>query len=79
MKKVTRKPAAGLHGCIIGGSIFRVYHADKSFTDYDLLVDDLFVTIDPNEMAELVEIDNKHYKLDYSASVLGLTTTDEDK
>lgn len=45
----SHKPAKGTKGFILrsmdGGPVFRVYHADKTFTDYDLLHYDLEVEI----------------------------------
>jgi hypothetical protein len=71
MSKTTRKNAAGVQGCIIG-DIFRVYDGKGDFTDYEILVDDLGVTIDVEEMVEFVETADGRHILDYSAQVLGL-------
>lgn len=49
--------------------MFRVYHEDKSFTDYDILHYDLEVKIvDPD--AYLYEFDD-HAQLDHSPETLG--------
>lgn len=52
---------------------FRVYHEDKSFTDYKLCADDIQVQILGRflELCETEDGDEETNKLDYSRKVLG--------
>ncbi|BBI63870.1 hypothetical protein HSBAA_51760 [Vreelandella sulfidaeris] len=67
--------ASGVPGILCrdsaGSYFFRVYHSDTSFTDYDLLHDDLSVTISPDALASFYKV-NGHNFLDHSPEVLGL-------
>ncbi|WP_172562928.1 hypothetical protein [Vibrio furnissii] len=54
-----------------GQYFFRVYHEDKSFTDYELNHDDLSVTISQDSLASFYKIKDQHI-LDHSPEVLGL-------
>ncbi len=70
------KPAAGVKGVLIrtyhdNGLMFRVYHADGSFTDYEIRHDDLSVTIDEDALAAFYRV-GEHNILDHSPQVLGL-------
>jgi hypothetical protein len=74
-KKATDvEPAAGAKGVLIrSGSdfFFRVYKEHGLFDDYEILHDDLAITIDPDELASFYHRDD-HYMLDHSPGVLGL-------
>jgi hypothetical protein len=67
--------ASGVSGVLCRGAdgnyFFRVYHADESFTDYELLHDDLPVTIDQDALASFYRL-HDHNVLDHSPQVLGL-------
>lgn len=68
------KPATGTTGFILDtldGYVFRVYHKDGGFTDYDLRHSDLEVTI-RDEDAVFYELDNGQKLLDYSPPTLGI-------
>lgn len=54
-----------------GHYFFRVYHEDKSFTDYDLCHDDLEVTIAADALAAFYDL-GEEKRLDHSPQVLGL-------
>jgi len=67
--------ASGVSGVLCrnsdGDYFFRVYHQDKSFSDYDLLHNDLSITIDQDALASFYAI-GKRKTLDHSPQVLGL-------
>lgn len=66
--------AAGVTGVLIrsGGSVLlRVYEAGDQFTDYDILHDDLAVTIGNDAMASFYS-DGDRSAIDHSPAVLGL-------
>lgn len=69
------KPADGIKGLLIrtldGTMMFRVYHDDERFTDYEIRHEDLSVTIDRNALASFYKV-GKHNILDHSPQVLGL-------
>lgn len=68
------KPATGTTGFILDtldGYVFRVYHKDGGFTDYDLRHSDLEVTI-RDEDAVFYELDNGQKLLDHSPPTLGI-------
>ena len=70
--------SAGKKGILIrSGSdyFFRVYHNNESFTDYELRIDDLSITIDPEELASFYNTGDRHI-LDHSPKVLDLNTVD---
>ena len=72
-------PAGGVNGVLIrSGSelLFRVYGSEGSFTDYDILHDDLSVTIDLTELASFYSC-GEYHSLDHSPHVLGLKGADE--
>ena len=81
-KSVDVIPAAGVKGVLIrSGSeyFFRVYRDDSTFFDYEILHDDLSVTIDSDELAAFYS-DGEHHTLDHSPSVFDLKkATDNDK
>lgn len=66
--------ANGKKGCLIycGDDQYRIriYNADKTFTDYDIKIADLFFKID-DEDAYLYS-DGKHHWIDHSPSTLGI-------
>ena len=67
-------PAEGTSGILIrsfGTYLFRVYHADGEFTDYELRHDDLAVTIAPDALASFYTVGERNL-LDHSPDVLGL-------
>ncbi len=74
-KPSTAKSAAGVSGMLIrgfdGALTFRVYHEDKTFTDYEIRHDDLSVTIAEDELASFYT-DGDNFTLDHSPEVLGL-------
>ena len=69
------EPAAGVSGVLCrdsaGSYFFRVFHSDESFTDYELLHDDLPVTIEQDALASFYRL-REHCVLDHSPQVLGL-------
>ena len=81
MNKLTKYTnAAGLTGIIIRSydgtdALFRVYlnKAKTKFKDYQIIIDDLEVTISPDELCELVE-DGEDLYLDHDRKTLGLTS-----
>ena len=80
-KKATDvESAAGAKGVLIrsgSGFFFRVYKEGGLFDDYEILHDDLSITIDPNELASFYHRDD-HYILDHSPSVFGLKKAKND-
>lgn len=67
--------AASARGFLIrtaDGYCFRVYDSNGNFIDYQLLHDDLEVTIDSGALASFYRNDNIA-ALDHSPTVLGLT------
>ena len=80
-KKVTEvKSAAGARGILIrSGSdfFFRIYKEGGLFEDYDILHDDLSITIDPDELASFYHRGD-HYILDHSPDVFGLEKATND-
>lgn len=72
-------PGGGVKGILIrSGSelLFRVYEIEGTFTDYDILHDDLSVTIDSTELASFYSCGENH-SLDHSPNVFGLKAADE--
>ena len=67
--------AAGVRGVLIrvldGTLMFRGYHDNESFTDYEIRHDDLSVTIDKDALATFYRV-GEDYILDHSPQVLGL-------
>ena len=67
--------ADGAKGVLIrardGTLMFRVYHDNESFTDYEIRHDDLSVTIDKDALAAFYRV-GEDYILDHSPQVLGL-------
>lgn len=75
--------AQGVRGVILGGFfshplIFRVYHKDGEFTDYELRHDDLEVAISKDALASFYKI-GRRLILDHSPEVLGLGRAREGK
>ncbi len=74
--RAEEEPASGVSGALCrdssGSYFFRVYHTDKSFTDYVLRHDDLPVTIAQDALASFYRVQD-HSVLDHSPQVLGLT------
>jgi len=74
------KPADGVKGVLIrthdGTIMFRVYHNNERFTDYEIRHDDLSVTIDKDELAAFYKAcpraggDGDQHILDHSPEVL---------
>ena len=54
-----------------GTMMFRVYHDNHNFTDYEIRHDDLSVTIDEDALASFYKIGERCI-LDHSPQVLGL-------
>ena len=54
-----------------GTMMFRVYHDDESFTDYEIRHDDLSVMIDKDALAAFYKVCEERI-LDHSPQVLGL-------
>jgi len=78
-KVSTATPASGKNGILIrslGTFFFRVYHADYTFTDYEIRHDDLSVTIDQDSLAAFYT-DGQHHVLDHAPEVLGLEPVDD--
>lgn len=73
--RAEEEPASGVSGVLCrdaeGSYFFRVYHSDKSFTDYELRHDDLPVTIAPDALASFYRTQD-YGVLDHSPQVLGL-------
>ncbi len=73
------EPADGVKGVLIrardGTMMFRVYHDNKGFTDYEIRHDDLSVTIDNDALAAFYSIGERNI-LDHSPRVLGLEKVD---
>lgn len=69
--------AQGVSGVIIKTSnskyCFRVYSESGEFTDYDLIHEDLAVTISAGELASFYSSEEANF-LDHSPEVLGLNT-----
>ena len=73
-------PASGVKGILIRNAnnkfYFRVYNKDKSeFMDYEILHDDMEITISPKELASFYRIKQENGEidiLDHSPQVLGL-------
>ena len=69
-------PANGVTGCILPGfradsaGVFRVYHEDGEFTDYDLYHSDLTVTINDTD-AYFYTTESGETYLDHSPATLG--------
>lgn len=72
---LTEKNAAGVSGILCrsidGRYFFRIYHGDGEFDDYDLLHDDISVTIAADQLASFYEDENGEKFLDHSSQVLG--------
>jgi hypothetical protein len=78
-KVSTATPASGKNGVLIrslGSFLFRVYHADHTFTDYEIRHDDLSVTIDQDSLAAFYT-DGQRHVLDHAPEVLGLEPVDD--
>jgi len=73
--RAEEETASGVSGVLCrdseGSYFFRVYHFDKSFTDYELRHDDLPVTIAQDALASFYRL-HDHSVLDHSPQVLGL-------
>jgi len=73
-KASTVTSASGKKGILIrglDGFLFRVYHVDYTFTDYEIRHDDLSITIDIDSLASFYT-DGQNYVLDHTPEVLGL-------
>jgi hypothetical protein len=72
----TEAPADDVTGvlcCSLGNEyFFRIYHEDKTFTDYDLRHDDMTITIAANELASFYRFENAGGVLDHSSDVVRL-------
>ena len=76
----TETSASGKKGILIRNLhtfVFRVYHNDHTFTDYDIRHDDLSLTIDSDSLASFYEHEQNHV-LDHAPEVLGLEPVDQD-
>jgi len=73
-------PAGGVTGFLNrekgGRYFFRIYGKDGEFTDYDLIHDDLEITISPDAMASFYAIGEDRF-LDHSPAVLGLRRAED--
>ena len=73
--RAEEESASGVSGVLCrdseGSYFFRVYHSDRSFTDYQLRHDDLPVTIGQDALASFYRL-HDHNVLDHSPQVLGL-------
>ena len=67
--------ASGVSGVLTkeadGDYFLRVYHHDKTFTDYDLNHDDLSITIDRDALASFYDLGDRKV-IDHSPEVMGL-------
>jgi hypothetical protein len=73
-KASTATSASGKKGILIRSLdtfFFRVYHADHTFTDYEIRHDDLSITIDSDSLASFYTHGQNHV-LDHTPDVLGL-------
>ena len=73
------KDAAGVSGMILRtgeGHIFRVYKEGGEFDDYDIMHDDLSVTIDADAFASFYHSEYNKV-LDHSPDVLALDPVDD--
>jgi hypothetical protein len=61
-----------------GTFFFRVYGATGEFADYDILHDDLEVTISADALASFYQIGGRRL-LDHSPDVLGLESVSDDQ
>lgn len=78
-KVSTAVSASGKNGVLIrslGTFFFRVYHADHTFTDYEIRHDDLSVTIDQDSLAAFYT-DGQRHVLDHAPEVFGLEPVDD--
>jgi len=80
-KVFNEKNAGGVSGILcrtVGGKyFFRIYHGDNTFDDYDLMHDDLSVTIDADALASFYEGENGVKFLDHSSEVFGWEKIEE--
>lgn len=80
-KIFSEKNADGVSGILcrtIGGRyFFRIYHGDGTFDDYDLMHDDLSVTIEMGALASFYEGENDVKFLDHSSQVVGWEKIEE--
>ncbi|HED33072.1 MAG TPA: hypothetical protein ENJ08_02490 [Gammaproteobacteria bacterium] len=74
------KSASGVSGMLLrsfnGRYFFRVQHNEHDFTDYELMHDDLYITIDKDELASFYTCGDSH-SLDHSPQVLRLRKAEE--
>jgi hypothetical protein len=74
----TETPAGGVTGVLCRSLdskyFFRIYHEDKTFTDYDLRHDDMTIAIAADELASFYQLESGQRVIDHSSDVLGLTT-----
>jgi hypothetical protein len=66
--------AAGVEGVLIRSGdrlLLRVYDENKEFIDYDIMHDDLSVTISKDALACFYS-NGEHHAIDHSPTVLGL-------
>jgi len=76
---LTATSASGKKGILIRSLdtfFFRVYHADHTFTDYEIRHDDLSITIDDNSLASFYT-DGQIHVLDHAPEVLGLEPAEQ--
>ena len=82
-KIFSEKTANGVSGILCrtteGRYFFRIYHGDKTFDDYDLMHDDLSVTIDADALASFYKGENDVKFLDHSSGVFGWEKVEEKK
>lgn len=80
---MNEKSAAGVSGILCrsinGRYFFRIYHGNGKFDDYDLLHDDISVTITANQLASFYEDENGEKFLDHSSQVLGWEKIEEEE
>lgn len=82
-KIYSEKKADGVSGILCrttaGGYFFRIYHGGGKFDDYDLMHDDLSITIASDALASFYEGENEEKFLDHSSQVLGWEKIAEEK
>jgi hypothetical protein len=75
-QNATEIPAGGVTGVLCRSLdskyFFRIYHADKTFTDYDLRHDDMTITIAADELVSFYRLENGDGVLDRSSDLFGI-------
>lgn len=76
VQRFSKRPGT-LIKCLDGSLAFREYHADGSFTDFEILHSDLSINIDDDDAA-IYEIDG-HYIIDHAPETLGIVVNKSEK